>query len=183
MKLLLLLLTILCVHFSAMPQAGDFVLVQKNGRTVKNFFKGANVRFATVGGKWYDARIEKISNDSIFFKEVIIQQVGTSFGVARLDTMTTYMQKVHYRDIVAIPRRKESFSYVKNGTLFMLGGAGYAALNLINSASQAYAPFGRDNLPLLGTAAGVFLVGKVLKKTHRYYLPIGKKYTLRYIRA
>ncbi len=65
----------------------------------------------------------------------------------------------------------------------MIGGAGYIGLNIINSAYQQYPPFSRDNRPALLQAAGVFTLGKLLQKTHQKQFAIGKKYTLRYIKA
>ena len=164
-------------------QQSDFIVIKKKDRPVKTFFRGSMAQFRTVAGGWYNGRIENISNDSIFFREVIVQQVPTPWGVTRLDTMTTFVRKIHYQDIVAIPRSKESFGYIRNGTLFMIGGAGYIGINIVNSAYQKYPPFGRENRPSLLQAAGVFAVGKLLQKTYKKQYIIGKKYNLRYIKA
>jgi hypothetical protein len=180
------MLLVVCLCFGvrdAFTQAGDFIVIRKKDQTIRTFFNGSVMRFSTVNGEWFDGRVVDIKNDSLFFREVVVRQVPTPWGVSRLDTMTTYIRKVHYSDIAAIPRRSESFGYIKNGTLLMIGGAGYMALNTVNSAYQHYPLFGRDNLPGLIAAAGVFAIGKTMHKLHKPYLVIGKKYTVRYIKA
>ena len=183
MRKLILLVCLFMVNKTAFSQGSDFIVIKKNEHTIRTFFNGSIARFRTVSGEWFDGKIVQIMNDSLFFREVIIQQVPTPWGVPRLDTMTTYVRKVHYKDISAIPRRAESFSYIKNGSLLKIIGVGYIGLNLVNSAYQHYAPFGKENLPGLLTATGVFAVGKTMQKLHKPYLAIGKKYAVRYIKA
>jgi hypothetical protein len=182
MKKLLLAFTLL-VAFVANAQKGDFITIRKKGQTFKTLFTGSMVHFRSVTGDWYNGRIVDIANDTIFFREVIVQQVPTPWGVSRLDTMTTFIRKIHYHDIAAIPRRETSFGYIKNGSLQMIGGAGYMGLNLINSGIQHYAPFGRENRGQLIAAAGVFAVGKLLHTLRKPFLLIGEKYTLTYVKG
>ncbi len=181
-KICVAALLFFCSHAS-FSQAGDFVVIKKKNQTIRTFFSGSYARFQLLGGEWFNGRIVHIQNDSLFFREVIVQQVPTPWGVTRLDTMTTSVRKVHYNDIIAVPRRKESFTYIKNGSLLMIGGGGFIALNLVNSAHQHYAPFGKDNLQGMLTAAGAFAAGKTMHKLHKPYHTMGKKYKVRYIKA
>ena len=96
--------------------------------------------------------------------------------------MSSYIKKVHYNDIVAIPKKHESFSYIKNGTLFMIGGGGYILLNVVNSAYLHYAVFGKKNLPGILAATGTFGAGYLLKKLHKRYITIGNRYSVEYVK-
>lgn len=183
MQKIIALISLLLIGNAAFSQTGDFIVIKKNNQTVKTFFTGSNARFKTISGQWFDGNIIDIRNDSLFFREVIVQQVPTPWGVPRLDTMTTFVRRIYYKDIIAIPKRSESFTYIKNGVLLMVLGGGYAGLNIINSGYQHYAPFGKDNLPNLLTAAGVFGVGKLMQKRHKPYVQIGGKYSMRYIKG
>jgi hypothetical protein len=99
-----------------------------------------------------------------------------------MDTMATIIRGIHYRDIAAVPKRQESFSYMRNGTFLMIGGAGYVGLNVINSAIVKYPVFAKDNIPRLAAGAGVFGVGKLIQKLHKDVITVGKKYTIHYIK-
>jgi len=158
----------------------DVIIIKKNGRPVKTFFKGSVVDFKTNTGEWFHSTISGIRDDSLFFRELVVRQVMTQFGVTRMDTMTTYTRAIYYKDIVAIPKPRSGLG-IKPETLMMLGGGGYAALNLINSAYLHYAPFGKDNRSKLLPALGVATVGYVISRFRKYHLPIGKKYTLHYV--
>jgi hypothetical protein len=144
---------------------------------------GSMANYQTADGEWFNARIERIGSDSIFFREVMVRQVGTPWGVAKLDTMTTYIRRIYYKDITAIPRQRDGFGFAKNGALFMLAGGGYTALNLINSGYLKYAPFGSENLPQLLTGTGIFATGYLLNRLHKPYLQMGKKYHVEYIHS
>ncbi len=181
MKRTLLLVMLLIISRLVFSQAGDFLVIRKNGHSVKTIFGGSMVTFRTTDGEWFNGRVERIDHDSIFFREVIVRQVGTPWGVARLDTMTTFIRKIHYNEVAAIPRRKASFTYIKNGSLLMIGAAGYLALNLVNSSSQHYSFTSRENLKGVYIAGGAFGVGKLLHTLRKPYLFIGKKYSAHYI--
>lgn len=159
----------------------DIVIIKKNGRSIKTFFAGSFATFQTTSGEWFNSNITAIRDDTLFFREVVVRQVMTQFGVSRLDTMTTYTRKIHYKEIAGIPKVKEGL-HVRPESLMMIGGAGYAALNIINSAYLHYAPFGKDNRPKLLPAVGVFATGYILSKFRKNYLAIGKKYTVQYVK-
>jgi hypothetical protein len=175
------LLLLLILSAEGYSQAGDFITVKKNGRSYKAFYKGAYVRFFTTDGLFVETFIADIRNDSLFYKPIILQRVGTSWGVTNLDTVATSIRGISYRDIGALPRKDQSFAYIKNGTLLMIAGGGYLLLNLVNGAYLHDPPFGSKNLAGMATASGVLGAGFVLSKLHKPIIRIGKKYTVHYI--
>jgi hypothetical protein len=177
---LLFLLPVLCCCICGYSQ-GDIIIIKKNDVPVKSFFSGGMAVFKTTSGEWINSRIMDIRDDSIFFKEVVIRQVMTQFGVTRMDTMTSYSRSLHYTEIAGIPKSKDRL-HIKPESLMMIAGGGYAALNLVNSGLLHYAPFGRDNRPKLLPAVGVFAAGYIISRFRKDFLPIGKKYTLHYVR-
>lgn len=183
MKSYILVIIFLLNAAIAFSQAGDFVVIKNKNQTVRTFFRGSVAQFQTNTGEWFNGKIVNIQNDSLFFREIIVRQMPTPWGVYRLDTMTTFTRKILFTDIVAIPRKTESFRYIKNGSLLMIGGGGFIGLNLINSIQQRYAPLGKDNLPNLLVAASAFALGKTMQKLRKPYIIMGKKYKVVYIKA
>lgn len=177
----LLMLILASFWLEGICQAADFVVVKKKGRSYKTFLKGTYTSFFTTEGEYIQGRILDIRNDSLFFREIIIRQVPTQWGVTRLDTVATPVRSIHYQNIRAIPRQDHSFSYIKNGTLLMIGGGGYILLNLVNGAYLHDPPFSKKNLPGMATATGVLAAGFVMSKLHKPSLRIEKKYTIHYI--
>ena len=178
-----LLISFLVCHAFVLAQTGDMIIIKKNGVTAKTFMKGLYASFQTTYGDWLNVHVHDVKNDSIFYKEVIVRRVPTQWGVSRMDTMATLIRGMHYTDIVAVPKRREPFSFIRNGTLFMIGGGCFVGLNVANSAILGYPVFGKDNLPGLLVGAGVFGVGKLLQKTHKNIITVGKKnYTIHYVK-
>lgn len=178
----LLCIAIFSFTIYASSQASDFIVIRKNGVTIKSFLKGAYVKFFVTNGEYIESYITDIRNDSMYFKQIIVRQIGTPWGVPNLDTVATPIRSITYNEIDGIPRLNESFSYIKNGTLPMIGGGGYILLNLVNGAYLRDAPFGKKNLPGMAIATGVFSVGLLMNKLHKPFIKIGKKYSLEYIR-
>lgn len=178
---LTLLLLLLIVSTEGFSQAGDFISVKKNGRSYTSFYKGAHVRFFTTDGAFVEAFVADIRDDSLFFKPIILRRVGTPWGVTNIDTVATSVKGISYKEVGALPRKNKSFSYIKNGTLLMIGGAGYLLLNLVNGAYLHDPPFGKENLPGMAAATGVFATGFLQSKLHKPIIQMGKKYTVHYI--
>lgn len=179
------LLFLLAAPESAGAQSApsDFFQLKKRNRTIKNYFKGSYIRFWFDNGQWAEGTIVKIARDSLWLNEQRIQLVGQGFGTV-IDTVTYGAYKLHYRDIYAMPREKEGFSYIKDGTIIQVGAAGYILLNIINGLGADSPPlFGSRNGPKLAVAAGVFLLGTLWHKLHQSELRIGKKYRIQYIHS
>ena len=157
-------------------------MIKHKGQSVKTFMKGLYATFKTTSGGWVNAYVYDLKNDSIFFKDVIVRQVPTQWGVPKMDTMATIIRGLHYQEIASVPKRRESFSFIRNGTLFMIGGAGFVGLNVVNSAILHYPVFDKQNVPGLVAGAGVFGIGKLMQKLHKDVVTVGKKYTIHYIK-
>jgi hypothetical protein len=181
MKSILLLTFVAALSITSPAQTSDMLIFKNNGKTIKTFMKGSSISFITTDGNWYSGRLEEIRNDSLFFREIIIRQVPTQWGTPRLDTTTSLLHRMHFTDIAGMPRGKETFSFIRNGSLLMIGSAGYVALNLINAAYLRYAPFDNDNRDNLVAAAGIFGAGYLMHKLRKPLLIVGKKYTLHYV--
>lgn len=167
----------------AQSAPSDFFQLKKRNRTVKNYFKGSYIRFWFDNGQWVEGSIVKIARDSLWINEQRIQLVAQGFGSV-IDTVTYGAYKLHYKDIYAMPREKEGFSYIKDGTLVQIGSAGYILLNIINGLGKDSPPlFGSQNGPKLAIATGIFLLGTLWHKLHRSELRIGKKYRIQYIHS
>ena len=162
-------------------QIGDMIAIKKKNRTIQSFYKGAQVSFINTNGEWVNCRVSEVRDDSLFYNDIIIRQTATQWGGLRLDTFTLKKQGIHFSEIAGIPRKKESFTFIKNGSIFMIGGAGYIGLNLVNSVYLKDPPLGKDNLPNLLIASGVFGIGKLMNVLRKPYLRVGKKYSVHYI--
>lgn len=181
--LMLLLVVPAPADAQSAPPPSDFFQLKKRNRTVKNYFKGSYIRFWFDNGQWVEGTIVKIARDSLWLNEQRIQLVPQGFGTV-IDTVTYGAYKLHYKDIYAIPREKEGFSYIKDGTLVQIGSAGYILLNIINGLGKDSPPlFGSENGPKLAIATGVFLLGTLWHHLHRSELRIGKKYRIEYIHS
>jgi hypothetical protein len=182
MKLLLTITFSLFLYNVCTAQTGDMIVIKRKGVSVKTFMKGLYATFRTTGGEFINAQIYDLKNDSIYFKEIIVRQVPTQWGVSRMDTMATVYRGLHYTEIASVPKRKQSFSYLRNGTLLMIGGAGYVGLNVVNSAIVKYPLFSKENAPRLIGGAAAFAVGKLMQKLYKSEIKIGRKNTLHYLK-
>jgi hypothetical protein len=148
-------------------QAGDFIVVKKhNGRTVKSFFSGLPISLQTESRSWVDGYITDIRNDSVFVKEYDVRQTPTIWGVNVLDTAGSYIVGVHYREIrqIIVKERGGGFGFVTNGAIFMIGGLGYAFLNVVNGAYLHGSITDSKNMRSLGIALGVAGAGFILNR-------------------
>jgi hypothetical protein len=180
MKILSITAVLFCISNLAFSQAADFIVVKKGKQNYATFMKGAPARFYT-SGEYIESRVMDIRDDSLFFKQIIIRQVPTAWGVYQLDTVATPVRSIHFKDITAIPRKHQAFSYIRNGSIFMIGGAGYILLNVVNGAYLHDPPFGSRNLPSMLAATGVLATGFIMNRLHKPVLQFGKKYTIHYV--
>lgn len=181
MKKMLVYLSAFLFAFEVQGQASLDLLLLKNkqNRTMKTFFNGIPILFADQTGQVYSGTIKRVANDSIYLQQYDIRRVATMWGTPVQDTVSSYLLKFHPSEIVWIQKPGRSFEFVRNGTLFMIGGAGYGLLHSINAAYLGE-PVIWSNLAIAGGAiAGGYLLRKL--RNNRYV--IGKKYTLNYINA
>jgi len=183
MKLkLLIILTLLSLSLQA--QVSDFITVKKkNNRTLKTFFPGSAISFETSSGSYVSGTIDIIRNDSLFIKMFDIRTYPTQFGVTKIDTFGTYSLGFHYKEIAKVDvGKKDHFAFIKNGTIFMIGGLGYAVLNVVNGKYLDESITSDENLKSLGIALGVAGAGFIMNRIYHHNKKNGKKYKIIYVR-
>jgi hypothetical protein len=159
----------------------DYIIFKKRHHTIRNYFAGSYINFQLSNGQWQEGTITRIAHDSMWMKIQQVMLVGKGFG-SEIDTVTFGYNKLAIADIYAMPRPKEGWAFIKNGTLFKLGGGAYIALNVINGFGKGADPlFGSRNLPKLITAASVYAVGTLLGWMYKSEARIGKKYRIQYV--
>jgi hypothetical protein len=153
------------------------VLRNKKGRTVKSYFSGMPIDFGDRGGREVSGIVKKIDNDTIFIQQYDIRRLYNQWGTSVADTVTSYLLKYHHNEVSWVRKPKASFEFVRDGTIFIIGGTGYLLLHVINAAYL--------NEPVVGStvaiAAGIAVGGIVMKKLRKNKYPIGKKYQMVYI--
>jgi len=173
----LFLFIILGSTFVARAQPSDFLaLKKKNGITIKNYFAGIPIDFYTARGE-VSGIIRKIDKDTIYITYHDVRMAYTMWGTQVPDTVTSYDLRYSYKDIIAIPKKAKGFEFVRDGSIFILGGTGFTVLHLVNSAIQSQPV----NWKTVGIAMGVAGVGVIMRLLRKHEYKIGKKYTLNYI--
>lgn len=178
MKLPLLILLFSCAMLHCYSQSSDILLLKKkNGRTVKSYFSGSFIYFIDRSGREMSGNIKKIERDTLFIQYFDVRRAYNRWGTSVSDTVTSYLFRYHYNEIKSIPKSTTAFEFVRDGTIFMIGGVGYAALHLINSAIQHEEVVGKTVAIAGGVAAAGFIMRTLRKKSY----VIGKKYNLQYV--
>lgn len=185
MKRALLFWLCLAPVIPAFAQASDFITVTRRNRTVKTYFPGLPITLQTTYNTWVDGYITAIRNDSLLIKQYDIRTVPTIWGVTRLDTAGSFIIPIHYKEIerVVFDKKGPPFSFVTNGTLLMIGGLGYALMNVINGQYLHQPITDASNMKSLSIALGVAGTGFLLNRLHHYNdRHFGKHYRIAYIR-
>jgi len=176
-KIILLISFAFCTMMASAQS--DFIVVKKrNNRTVKTFMPGSPITITTFQDYTLSGPVDTIRDDSIFVRMYNIRVMPTQFGTTIIDTAGSNVRGVHYKDIQKIDvGKKESFVFVKNGTLFMVAGLGYIVLNLINGAYLHEPPSGGS----IAIAGGVAAVGFIMNRIYHSRKKHGKLYKIEYI--
>ncbi|MFT3702236.1 MAG: hypothetical protein QM802_07695 [Agriterribacter sp.] len=172
------LLIFLCFFsISAFSQQSDFLSLRKNGYTIKNYFKGTTFDFVHVNGSPVSGIIDRIYKDTVYMYVYDVRMSPTPWGTRFADTIGKYDMKFNFKEIAAIPKPSKGFEFIRNGTIFMVGGVAYALLHTVNGLIQK----SKIEPRVLAISGGVALVGLTMRKLRKYYYTIGKRYTLEYI--
>lgn len=174
-----IILFILCASFFHTAKAqSDLLVFKKGNHTVERYFNGSFISFQLNTQQWISGYIKKLQTDSITIVPIEEKLAINFLGMVVTDTLVLNTVKIALKNIYALPKGHEGFSYIKNGSLLQILSGGYMALNIINTASSKDPVFGRDNIKNLGIAAGVFAAGTIMHLTHHSYFVVGKKYHL-----
>jgi hypothetical protein len=184
MRLILIFFCYLLLPAVTFSQASDFITVKKkNNRTMKSYFPGSPITCQTVYGNYFNGYVEAVRNDSVFIKQYDIRPVPGIYGAVKMDTLTSYINGVHYKDIRAmIFEKRRSFGFLRNGTILIIGGLGYAGLNVVNGKYLGEPIMKGGNLKRLGIAFGVAGTGFLMKYLNNRSEHNERKYRVEYIK-
>jgi hypothetical protein len=159
-------LLFIVINFQSFSQSTDIINVtRKNGRHLKSFFAGSNIMFQTKRGNYVNGVIKSIKNDSLFVKTYVMGRYMTSYGFTVIDTANSFTTGYNYKDIshIKLDTKKNFFRKTLGGAM-IAGGAGYAALNIINKASSKESIGSKENIKSLSTAGAFVGLGLLIKK-------------------
>jgi hypothetical protein len=184
----LTLISILSFSFFNSYSQQAILLFKKKNITVQSFWVGSTIAFQGRDKEWQKGEITRIQNDSFFIRPTIVQ-----YNLLTTDTFYYNIAGFSVSDVYAMPKRGVLIDYkdgefqvsrsgghqhwywIKSGWLFRVAGAGYAGLIVANSLIDSDLSIS-DSKTQLGVAAGVFLLGVLLKKIYKLTIRTGKKY-------
>jgi hypothetical protein len=179
MRLFLLLLGFfICLE---VPAQSDLLVLKKKETTLQSWSSGSYIIFRFTNRQWIEGFVRKVQNDSIWLNQVQINRVFNNWGFYSFDTSQLGMMKFHVKEISAVPKKNFSNNIITNGKLFQVGSGAFIFLNVFNSAIHKEPVFASDNLPRLGVASAVFLLGTILARSHNMYWEMGKRYQFKTI--
>jgi hypothetical protein len=184
MRVLFILLAALAVSYTGFSQMSDFISLKRtNNRHVASYFKGSRIELQHVNGQVITGPIEDVRNDSVFVRQWHIVSYITQLGTSKVDTLGSMVYGFHYQEIFRIFHdKRQSWGFVRNGSIFMIGGVGYIVLNVLNGWYRKEPIGDADNLKSLAIAGGVAGGGFLLNRLHRYREKNGKKYKINYVK-
>lgn len=188
MKHYLLFILLLSITQVTLSQQSDFIVLKKrNNRTLKTYYPGAFISAVTYGGFNINGFIKDIRNDSVIILQQERKLMATDFGAA-LDTLM-YTIAFDYHEIKSFHftsqytwGRKRGFAEVALPRLLMIGGTGYVALELINTAYRKESISANNKLLSLGIAAGVAATGYAISYFQNRADKAGGKYKVVYVK-
>ncbi|MFN0083000.1 MAG: hypothetical protein ACKVOM_10830 [Ferruginibacter sp.] len=178
MKILFLLSLTFLIPQLTTAQSADFIILKKNNKTIKLFYKGSNIQFVTTTGAYRDALITDLKNDSIFLQEFVINRVPTTLGFFIIDTVGSFRYAYNYKQIAHFGKENKKFNVAGSGAALLGGGI------VLSLASGVVYLVDRKNFSpaLLAAGAGLTAVGYLISKGSSNGITIGKKhYRLQYM--
>lgn len=173
-----ILLLVICFHSFGYTQGSDLLLLKKGkGKTVQTFFAGSFIHFTDINGREESGIIKKIDRDTLYILYYDVRRSYNMWGTSVADTVTSFLDKYHYKEIRDIYKPPKSFEFIRNGTIFMIGGIGYATLHVANAAIQNE----KVDAKTLAIAGGVAAAGFIMYKMRKYKYTIGARYQLTYV--
>jgi hypothetical protein len=182
-----LILLLFCTF--AVRAQGNFLVLKKKDKPLQHFWIGSRITIKPTNSDWLRGVITRITPDSFYLTQEILRYSmmgydtlhisGFRFSIREIEVMPAKKQMIYYKDdrVIVIPGHTK-FMWVKNGFLFQALGAGYLTLNVTNHLIDKDPPFAKKNLPGLGIAAGLLLLGEFLHLRYDPMIHLGKKYRL-----
>jgi hypothetical protein len=162
----------------AQVKGHDMVILRNSrGRTVKSYFNGINFEGADVNGRGIYGVIRNIREDSIFIQTYDVRKQYNMWGTSVLDTVTSYLTPYAVNEVKWIRKPPAKFEFVRNGSLFMIGGSAYLVLHVINAAYLKQPVIGST----VSIAGGIAVTGFIMNKLRKRQYVIGKGYELKYV--
>ena len=172
-----LLIMILSIPAMAQISGHDMVILKdKRGKTIKTYFNGMPIDMYAAG-RSVQGVIRKVRDDSIFIQYYDVRQAYTQWGTTVMDTVTSYLTPYGTKEIKWIRKPAAKFEFIRNGTLFMLGGTAYMVLHVVNAAYLKQPVIGST----MAIAGGIAVTGFIMHKLRKRKYVIGKGYELKYI--
>jgi hypothetical protein len=188
-----ILLSILFVFISSLvfSQQSDFiVLKKKNNRTLRTYYPGAFINAVTHSGFEINGFITAIRNDSLIIRQEERRLMEAKEGMGtEVDTLVftfgidyTQIKQWNYTRAYTWGGRR-GFVQVYVPKIMMIGGLGFIALELINTAYRGEKLNDSGKLRAIGIAAGVALAGWFIEYRKERAKKVGKKYKVVYVKA
>jgi hypothetical protein len=158
--------------------ASDMVVLRnKQGHTIKSYFSGMPIDFGDLSGREVSGIVRKIEHDTLYIQQYDIRRAYNQWGTYVMDTVTAYLLKYNVNEITWIRKPRKGFEFVRDGTIFIIGGTAYLLLHVFNAA-YLHEPVVASTVAIAG---GIALGGVVMKKLRKNKYMIGKKYKMVYI--
>ena len=170
------LVILACVYCGKLNAQSDWLVLTHKNRTLQSWTAGSYIIFRFSNQQWIEGYVRKVQQDSVWINQVHINRVFNNMGFFSFDTSNMGIMRIHVNEITAVPKKNFSYNVFSNGKIFQLGSAAFIFLNVFNSAIHSEPVFSSDNVPRLGIAGGVFLLGTLLASSSRTYWEAGKKY-------
>jgi|GEM_PF-316599 len=173
----LLLVLLIIAPLLPRAQGWDMVLLKRHDKTLTNYMPGKKIMFTMRDGRFAAGTIKKIERDTIFMQEYDIRKAYNIWGTSTLDTINAFLNAYAYRDIGAIMKPDQGIEFIRDGSIFVVGGSVYMILHVVNSIIQK-APLSPKAMAISG---GFIVGGLVLHKLRTHEYRIGNKYQLEYL--
>lgn len=173
------MLPLFCLLSSiALAQPGDFIILKKKDKTLKNFYAGSQIEFMTVDGAYRNALITGIAKDSIYLQEFLVRRLPTVYGSYVNDTAGSFRYVYHYQQIGSFGKDAGKGFNVNGSGAALLGGG---VLLTLASGVSYIADKEKFSPELLAGAVALGTVGYFMSRAGRKGIVVGKKYTLQYM--
>lgn len=191
MKQILLLILFAFTSSLVLSQQSDFiVLKKKNNRTLRTYYPGAFISAVTNNDFEINGYILDIRNDSLIIRQEDRRLMEAKDGMGTVVDTFVFTFGIDYHQIKQWNFKKnytwggrKGFVQVFVPKIMMIGGAGFIALELINTIHRGDSLDDPGKLGAIGIAAGVALAGWLIDKRKDRAKKVGKKYKVVYVKA